>query len=123
VGEIARWHEPLSVPGLPSTLPGIINHRGVVLTVVDMRVLVGFPDVPPNRVTRYIIVHHDDMNMALLVDSVADIINLFDDALEAVPAALDPQKSRLLQAIVRLDDRPVALIDLSAVTNTLLSGA
>lgn len=123
VREIARWREFVPVPGSPPVLPGIINQRGIILPVVNMHELFGLSASSPDRSSRFVIVQYDDVDMALMVDAVTDLKNFSVSELEAVPAALDPQRARLLKAIARLDDRPVAMLDLSAMTSMLRSGA
>jgi purine-binding chemotaxis protein CheW len=123
VREIARWHDPVIVPGSPPVLPGIINQRGVILPVINTYALFGLPESAPSRSSRYVIVQYDDIDMALVVDAVTDLINLSTQELEAVPAALDPQRARLLKAIARMDDMPVALLDLAPIITMLRSGA
>ncbi len=123
VREIARWREPLPVPGAPPALPGIINQRGIILPVVDLRNLVGLGEIVPTRLTRYVIVSVDETDMALVVDSVTDIITLHESDMGPVPSALDPQRGRLLRAVTRLEDNPVSLLDLEAIINILRTGA
>lgn len=123
VREIARWREPLPVPGAPPVLPGIISQRGTVLPVVNTAALLGLAESQPERTTRFVIVAHDEVEMALVVDAVTDIINLSSEELEPVPSGLDPQRARLLQAITRLEDKPVAVLDLAAIITTLRTGA
>lgn len=123
VREIARWREFVPIPGSPPVLPGIINQRGIVLPVVNVHELFGLSVTSPGRSSRFVIVHCDEVDMALSVDAVTDLTSFLVNELEAVPAALDPQRARLLKAIARLDDRPVAVLDLSAITNMLRSGA
>lgn len=119
VREIMRWREPLQVPGAPPALPGIISQRGVVLPVVDMRLMLGFPDTPPDRTTRYVLVSHNDVEMAWHVDAVADLVTLPPEMMEPVPATLDAHRARLLKAVSRLDDAPVAVLEPGAVVNAL----
>lgn len=122
VREIARWREPLAVPGTPPVLPGILSQRGIVLPVVNMHALLGLSDAPIDRATRFVIIHYDEVDMALVVDSVTDLIPLSAEQMEPLPSTLDPQKGRLLQAIVRMEDRPVAVLDLATIIATLRSG-
>jgi purine-binding chemotaxis protein CheW len=122
VREISRWRTPLPVPGAANVLPGIISQRGIVLPVINLHALFGLPEVAPGRATRFVITHHDEVDMALVVDAVTDLTTIADDQFEAVPSTLDPQRGRFLQAIARVDDQPAALIDLQAVTNHLRSG-
>lgn len=119
VREIARWREAVPVPGAPALLPGIINQRGVVLPVVDMRVLFNFPDTPPDRATRYVIINHDEVDMALLVDSVTDLITLAASDQEPPPTGLDQQQAHLLQAVAHWENRLVGLLDPGAIITTL----
>jgi purine-binding chemotaxis protein CheW len=122
VREIARWREPLAVPGAVAALPGIISQRGVILPVIDVRALIGMSPTAPNRLTRYVICHHDEVNMALLVDTVSDFIAIESQSLTPVPSGLDPQRSRFLRAIFRRDDLPVVVLDISAIISTVRAG-
>lgn len=122
VREIARWREPLAVPGAPPSLPGIINQRGVILPIIDTRLLLGLEISPPDRSTRFVLVHASEVDMALLVDSVVDIVQIATERLEPVPSTLDPQRGRLLQAVMRIDDRPVSILDPSAIVTALSPG-
>lgn len=119
VREITRWRTPTSVPGAPTVLPGIINQRGVVLPVVNLCGLLGLPETAVGRTTRYIVVHHEEVNLALLADGVIDLINLVSGSMESVPATLPPQHARLIQGVAYLDDQPVALLDLPEIVVTL----
>lgn len=122
VREVTRWREPVPVPGSPPVLPGILNQRGVILPVVDLRLLLGLPASPAERTTRYVMTRSGEIGLALLVDEVVDLVNLATHQLEAIPAGLDPQQSHLLQALTRLDDQPVAVLKLEAVISALQNG-
>lgn len=126
VREVTRWREPVRVPGAPPVLPGIINQRGVVLPVVDMRLLLGLRQSPPERATRYVIVRHHEVAMALLVDRVTDLINLTPEELKPVPAGLPAQQSRFLHAVANIDADsgpiPMALLDIQAIITALRDG-
>lgn len=115
VREISRWRVPIPVPGAPPIIPGIIHQRGVVLPVVRLCQLLGLPETAPGRATRYLIAQYDDVDMALQVDAVIDLVELADTAYEPVPATLNPHQARALQAITRLNDMPVALLDLGEI--------
>jgi chemotaxis signal transduction protein len=77
--------------------------------------LLNLPETPPGRETRYLITRYEETDMALLVDTVIDLVDLSSETREPVPSTLPQQQSRLLQAIFRLDDRPVALLDLAEI--------
>jgi purine-binding chemotaxis protein CheW len=115
LSEIVRWRAPVAVPGAPAMLPGIIAQRGTVLPVVDMRLLLGLAAAAPGRSARYVVGSHGGVDMAMLVDEVLDLTDIERASLEPPPAALDLQQVRLLRAVTRYHDRPLALIDPGAV--------
>ncbi len=113
--EIARWETPTPVPGAPPLLPGIINRRGQILAIIDLRLLLNFPPAEPDRSTRLIWIHHDEIDAALLVDAVEDVITLEASQLEPPPTNLQGSAQRLITAIFRLADQPVAILDPAAI--------
>jgi purine-binding chemotaxis protein CheW len=115
MSEIARWREPIVVPGSPPALPGIINQRGVVLPVVHLRVLLGLGETIPERTTRYLVAQHGEVSMALLVDAVIDLANLSGLEHEQPPATLNPQQARVLQAVVRQEGQLIMLLNLGEI--------
>jgi purine-binding chemotaxis protein CheW len=122
VREVARWRAPTPVPGAPAILPGIISQRGVVLPIVDLRLLLGLAAAAPERSTRLIIVQHEGIDLALLVDAVIDLAPIAVTALAATPAALDPGRARLLSAVARHGDRPLGVINMAALIATVQEG-
>jgi purine-binding chemotaxis protein CheW len=119
MSEITRWREPIPVPGSPPTLPGIINHRGVVLPVVYLRLLLGLGEAAPERTTRYLVAHQGEVSMALLVDAVIDLVDLSGLEHESPPATLNPQQARVLQAVVRHDEQLILLLNLAEIVAVL----
>lgn len=119
VGEVMRWRAYVPVPGAPPVIPGIISQRGTIMTVVDLRLLLGLTAGPPDRATRLVVVQREPHDLALLVDAVLDLFALPAAALSHPPAALDPGRARLLSAAARYDDRPIGILDLAALAATV----
>ncbi len=119
VAEIARWRAPTVVPGAPPAVSGIINQRGVVMPVIQVGLLLGMTVTPPDRATRYIVAHYEDIHLALLVNTVIDLIDLPEDAREPPPATLNAQQARLLQGVLRWQGRPVSLLSLAEMIATV----
>jgi purine-binding chemotaxis protein CheW len=114
VREVMRWRAPTPVPGAPEAIAGIISQRGMVLAVVDLRLALGLPAAAPDRATRFVIAHHEATDLALLVDAVIDLAPL-PAVLDVPPAGLDPARARLLSAVARYGDRPLAVLSLAAL--------
>jgi purine-binding chemotaxis protein CheW len=118
VREVARFRPWTPVPGAPAVLPGIISQRGMILPVVELRPLLGLEQPDFTRSARLVVVIHNDIGMALLVEAVLDLIVLLTTAIEPVPAALDPARARFLNGVARHDEQPLGLLDL----NELIAG-
>ena len=119
VREVTRHRSVTPVPGAPAVLLGIVNQRGTIVTVVDTCLLLGLVRSPVTRATRLVIAAHDDIDMALLVDGVLDLVPLAADAVTPPPPALDPARARLIRGIARHDDQPVILMDLGELIGGL----
>jgi len=122
VREVMRWRAPTPVPGAPPVLPGIISQRGVVLPVVDLRLALGLPGAPPERSARLVIIQHEAGDLALFVDAVIDLVPLAAAARAQPPAALDPARARMLAAVARYADHPLALLNLAALIAAVQEG-
>lgn len=119
IREVARHREPTPVPGAPPSLPGILNQRGTILPVVDPRLILGLAQSPLTRASRLVVAVSDDVEMALLVDGVLDIVDIPSDTLEPVPGALDPARGRMLRGVARFGEHPVIMLDLGELVSSL----
>lgn len=112
VREVVRYRPFTPVPGAPPALPGIISQRGMILPIVEVRPLLGLAQSELTRSARLVVVVHHDIGMALLVETVLDLTALPGDAVEPVPAALDPARARFLRGVAHWDGQPIGLLDL-----------
>lgn len=119
VREVGRYRTFTPVPGAPPALPGIISQRGVILPVVDLRLVLGMPSVETTRSSRLVTVVYEDIDMALLVDAVIDLAALPEDAFGQPPAGLDPARARFLRAVALHADQTVALLDVGEIVAAL----
>ncbi len=122
VREVARWRPPTPVPGAPSLLPGIINQRGVVLPVVDLRQILGVAIAPPDRTTRLVIIHHQAVRAALMVDAALDLLTIQPAELSPPPVGLSPQRVRMLQSLTQYQSYPLQVLNLEILITMLQEG-
>jgi purine-binding chemotaxis protein CheW len=115
VREVARYRQVTPVPGAPRMLPGVISQRGIIVPVVDLRLILGLALADVTRATRLVLASHEQVDLALLVDGVIDLIDLPTARVEPPPAALDPAQARLLKGIIQYDGQPIALLDLASL--------
>jgi purine-binding chemotaxis protein CheW len=123
VREVVRYRAYTPVPGAPPSLPGILSQRGTILPVVELRPLLGLAMAPITRAARLVIIAHQEIDLALLVEAVLDLAALPADTLQPLPAALDPARARFLRGIADYEQQPVALIDLDELIAGLRAGA
>ena len=97
--------------------------RGEVVTVLDLRVVLGLGKTESTRQTRNVIVHAGGERIGLLVDRVADVVRAATADLLPPPANLGPSESRLFQAVYRTENELLVLVDVAAVTTTLAETA
>jgi purine-binding chemotaxis protein CheW len=115
VQEINRQSEITQVPHAPDYVRGVINLRGDVATVVDLRTILGLPKTERSRQTRNLIVHHRGESIGLLVDRISDILTLRGDQIDPPPTNVDGVAGRLMSGVCTLDSEIVVLLDIDEV--------
>jgi purine-binding chemotaxis protein CheW len=115
VQEINRQSEITQVPHAPEYVRGVINLRGEVATVVDLRTILGLPKSNSNQQTRNLIVHHQGEAIGLLVDQISDILTLRDDEINPPPTNVDGVDGRLMSGVCTLESEIVVLLDIDEV--------
>ncbi len=108
------------VPGTPGFVRGVLDLRGRMIPVVNMRVKFQLPAVDDTERTCIILVqvrHEDaDVIMGLVVDEVSEVLSLREDQIEAAPEfGGGLVAATYIQGVGKLDDKDVILLDLEAV--------
>ncbi len=110
VTEIISIQPITFVPSLPSYIKGIINLRGKVVPVIDVRLKFGQEERPYDDKTCIIVVLIEDMQVGLIVDSVAEVVSIHDGQSNTLPD-LGRQGERYLSSISKIGDRSILNID------------
>ena len=111
VQEVLRMTEIAPVPGAPHYVIGIINLRGNVVTVIDTRRRFGLPDVDSDDETRIVIVEANNNVVGILVDSVAEVVDLKMSEIETAPNVGNDESSKYIQGVSSRDDELLILVD------------
>lgn len=117
VREVLRFTEIAPVPGSPEYVVGIINLRGNVVTVIDTRNRFGLTPKEVDDATRIVIIEIDGQEVGILVDSVAEVVDLQMSSIEAAPNVGNEEASRYIQGVTSRDGQLLIIVDL----NKLLS--
>ncbi|TVY10636.1 chemotaxis protein CheW [Paenibacillus cremeus] len=118
VKTIERMQPMTRVPKTPSFVRGVINLRGVVTPVIDLRGRFGLPESDYTENSRIIIVAINDIEVGLIVDSANDVIDVDSDHIEDPPEIVGGIKAKYLQGIAKVgDSRLLVLLNLHEVLN------
>ncbi|MBL1276994.1 MAG: purine-binding chemotaxis protein CheW [Ectothiorhodospiraceae bacterium] len=108
VQEVFRCPEISPVPGAPATVLGIINLRGEVITVNDIRAMLGLPEVAVTDQTRIVLLEFDGQKLGMLVDSVDEIMTNKTSEMETT--VMSVQGNPFIQATCQKKDKLYILL-------------
>jgi purine-binding chemotaxis protein CheW len=115
VREIKGWSETTAIPNAPRFINGVINLRGIIVPIMDLRARFGMEPAVPTGMNVVIIISTGQRTTGLLVDAVSDIISVAPDAVRAIPDMGMGTRENLLAGLVPLTDRMVSLVSLDFV--------
>lgn len=113
VQEIVRMSSITRVPRAPSFVEGVVNLRGKIVPVIDLRRRFGLSSVEATKSTRIVIVQVTGKTVGLIVDSVREVLRLSSDAVspppEMVASSVD---AAFFKGVGQIGDRLIILLDL-----------
>ncbi len=112
VREINRMMEITRVPHAPEFVEGVINLRGQVIPVVDLRKRFGLAAAERDKSARIVVVELGDKVVGFLVDSVSEVLRVPRSMVEPPPPIVGGIDSEYIRGVVKLDDRLLILLDL-----------
>jgi purine-binding chemotaxis protein CheW len=117
VREINRMMEITRVPHAPGFVEGVINLRGQVIPVVDLRKRFGLGEVERDKNTRIVVVELGETVVGFLVDSVSEVLRVPTSIVEPPPPIVGGIDSEYIEGVVKLEDRLLILLDLRRLLN------
>ncbi len=115
VHEIVRVPEITAVPDAPGCVEGVINLRGKIVSVIDLRKRFGAPQGPGSRKNRILVAEVDGKLVGLVVDAASEVLKIPAGEVEAPPSALEEGDSSYVTGVGKLNGRLILLIDLTKV--------
>jgi len=103
------------VPKVNNFVKGVINLRGVVTPIIDLRLRFNLEEKEYNERTRIIIVTFEDKEVGFIVDSANDVIDIPNDCVESAPEVVGEQEHDYIEGIAKLDRRLLIILDLEKV--------
>jgi len=112
VQEINRMVEITSIPQTPSYCEGVINLRGRVIPIVDLRKKFGLPSHDWDKDTRIIVCDIDSQVVGMIVDAVSEVRRIPASTVEPPPDIVTSVNSRYIQGVAKLNERLLIFLDI-----------
>ncbi len=119
VHEIIKMPEITRIPGMPEFVEGVINLRGKITPVVDIRKRFKLAQKEFGEETRIIIVDVGSQTVGLTVDSVTEVLRLSIEAIDPVPSTIAKISSEYLRGIGKLKERLLIILDIEKMLTEL----
>ncbi len=115
VQEINRQLDVTNVPQAPKCVRGVINLRGEVTTVIDLRTILGLKKTEVTATSRNLIINRDGETLGFLVDRISDILPLRSDEINPPPSNVDGVQGKFFLGVHTLESEILVLLNLEAV--------
>ncbi len=122
VQEIRSYEAPTRIANAPAFIKGVVNLRGVIVPIVDMRVKFNLEQVKYDSFTVVIVLNIGSRVVGMVVDAVSDVITLNAEQLRPVPEFNSTIASDHLLAIGAVEDRMLILVDIEKLMSSAEMG-
>jgi purine-binding chemotaxis protein CheW len=117
VREIRAWSNATRLPHQPSYMRGVLNLRGSIVPVQDLRNRFGMGDTKPDENHVVVIVVIEERLLGILVDDVSDILTVDGGEIKSVPQGAVQVGEDFIEGLVNTDDGMVAILTLPLLFN------
>jgi len=122
VQEIRGYEPPTRIANAPSFIKGVVNLRGTIVPIVDMRIKFNCANAQYDSFTVVIILNLRHRIVGIVVDSVSDVMGLIPDQMRAAPDIDSIIDSDAIIGLGSLDDRMLILLDIEKLMSGLEMG-
>jgi purine-binding chemotaxis protein CheW len=126
VQEIKGWDTVTRVPYSPPYVLGVINLRGSIVPVIDLRIRFGLERIPHDATTVIIVVHvpgeRGERTVGMVVDAVSDVHDIAAEAIRQPPDALGSVERVFVRGLACLDGKMLILLDVDGLVLASVSG-
>jgi purine-binding chemotaxis protein CheW len=115
VQEIRSYEEPTKMVNSPSFIKGVINLRGVIVPIVDLRLKLNLPRVEYTEFTVVIILNIRGVVVGAVVDSVSDVVSLTSENIKPAPQFESALEARFILGLANLGERMLIVMNMEAL--------
>jgi purine-binding chemotaxis protein CheW len=113
VREIVRVPEITAVPSAPETVEGVINLRGKIIPVMDLRKRFGQTEIQPDKKNRILVVELDNKLVGLIVNAASEVLRIAPSEIEAPGNLFAEGESSYVTGVGKLKGRLIILLDIA----------
>ena len=118
VQEIRSYEEPTRIANAPSFIKGVVNLRGVIVPVVDLRIKLNCEKVEYNGFTVVIVLNVHGRVVGAVVDSVSDVLELSSELIKPAPEMNSTVDTGFITGIASVGERMLILMDIEALMSS-----
>jgi purine-binding chemotaxis protein CheW len=118
VQEIRSYEPPTRIANAPQFIKGVVNLRGVIVPIVDLRLKLGCASADYNPLTVVIVLNVKGRVVGVVVDSVSDVLELSKDAIRPAPEMSSAVDASFITGIGSVGDRMLILMDIEALMSS-----
>jgi purine-binding chemotaxis protein CheW len=118
VQEIRVFDTVTKLPGAPDYIKGVINLRGLIAPVIDLRLKFGFKDAEYGPFTVLIVLHVRDRLVAVVVDAVADVVQLTQEQIKPAPEFATAVNIEYVMGLGTRGDHMLILLDIEKLISS-----
>lgn len=115
VQEIRGYEDMTTIANTPDYMKGVLNLRGEVVPIVDLRIRLNFSNVEYNEFTVVIILNLEGQNIGIVVDGVSDVIALDKAQIQKLPALMSSINTQFITGVVTIDTQTLILVDMDSL--------
>jgi purine-binding chemotaxis protein CheW len=115
VQEIRSYEQPTRIANAPSFIKGVVNLRGVIVPIVDLRLKLACETAEYNTFTVVIVLNVKGRVVGAVVDSVSDVLELANDAIRSAPEMASVADTSFITGIGSVGERMLILMDIEAL--------
>jgi purine-binding chemotaxis protein CheW len=115
VQEIIRLVEITHVPRAPHFMEGVINLRGQLIPIIDLRTRFGMHRADATKNTRIIVTEIGNKRVGIVVDNVSEVLNIPIESVEEAPEMIAGVGTEYIQGVGKMNERLIILLDLTMV--------
>jgi purine-binding chemotaxis protein CheW len=115
VQEINRMTQITSIPNTPAFIEGIVNLRGRIIPIVDLRTKLGLLKKETDNSTRIVVIDLEGKTVGFIVDSVSQVLRIPANISESPPELISGVNRKFIKSVVKLENNLLILLDLNTL--------